>query len=110
WASETPGEDGGVMLRFDPRHRLVNPVLYRREEAEACWARMEIPMLLLRAGLSEFRARLGADADPDRVPGQYRNLRIVNLPEVGHSMHHEDPESVARLIVEFERSCREPRR
>jgi pimeloyl-ACP methyl ester carboxylesterase len=107
WASETPAADGGVRLRFDPRHRIVNPVLYRREEAEACWAKMQIPMLLLRAGLSEFRARLGADGDESRVRAQYRNLQVVNLPDVGHSMHHEDPQTVARHIIEFDRACRE---
>jgi pimeloyl-ACP methyl ester carboxylesterase len=107
WASETPSASGGVQMRFDPRHRIVNPVLYRREEAEKCWAQMQIPMLLLRAGLSEFRARLGADGDDENARLHYRNLQIVNLPDVGHSMHHEDPETVARHIVEFERSCRE---
>lgn len=109
WARETPDEGGAVRLRFDPRHRMVNPVLYRREEAEACWARMQIPMLLLRAGLSEFLPRLGADGDIERVRAQYRNVRIVTLPEAGHSMHHEDPQAVADPIVEFERSCREQR-
>jgi pimeloyl-ACP methyl ester carboxylesterase len=107
WASETPSATGGVGMRFDPRHRIVNPVLYRRDEAEACWARMQIPMLLLRAGLSEFRDRLGADGDDERVRAHYRNLHIVNLPNVGHSMHHEDPQTVARHIVDFDRSCRE---
>ncbi|MGH7877863.1 MAG: hypothetical protein ACREQD_00035, partial [Candidatus Binataceae bacterium] len=48
-ASSASGEGGGpregaasgagcgseVLLRFDPRHRLVNPVLYRRDEAQA---------------------------------------------------------------------------
>ena len=29
--------DGRVHLLGDARHRWVNPVLYRREEAEACW-------------------------------------------------------------------------
>ena len=106
WASETPSATGGVKMRFDPRHRIVNPVLYRREEAESCWAKMRIPMLLLRAGLSEFRARLGADGDNDNVRAHYPYLRIVNL-DVGHSMHHEDPQTVARHIVEFERACRE---
>ena len=65
-------------------------------------------MLLITAGLSEFRPWLGADGDIDRVRAQYRNLRIVNLPDVGHSMHHEDPQTVAGHIVEFERSCRAP--
>jgi pimeloyl-ACP methyl ester carboxylesterase len=109
WASETPAEGGGIRLRFDPRHRVVNPVLYRREEAEACWARMHIPMLLLKAGRSEFLSRLGPDGDIERVRAHYRNLRIVSLPELGHSMHHEDPQVVADHIVEFERLCREQR-
>lgn len=107
WASDTPAEDGSVRLRFDPRHRVVSPVLYRREEAEACWARIRVPMLLLKAGRSEFLPRLGPDGDIERVRAQYRNLRIVSLPDSGHSMHHEDPQTVADHIVEFERACRE---
>ncbi len=107
WASEIPTATGGVQMRFDPRHRIVNPVLYRREEAEECWAKMQIPMLLLRAGLSEFRARFGTDGDDENVRRHYRDLQLVNLPDVGHSMHHEDPQAVARHIVEFERHCRE---
>ena len=31
--------DGRARLRFDPAHKRLNPVLYRREEAEACWQR-----------------------------------------------------------------------
>ena len=107
WSQEAPDESGGVRLLFDPRHRLVNPVLYRRDEAEACWARMTIPMLLITAGRSEFLSRLGEDATTDSVRAQYRDLKIVSLPDVGHSMHHEDPQTVAHHIVEFERSCRE---
>ncbi len=107
WSREAPDASGGLSLVFDPRHRLVNPVLYRRDEAEACWARMRTPMLLLTAGLSEFRSRLGEDASIERVRAHYRNLRIVSLPDVGHAMHHEDPLNVARHIVEFERLCRE---
>jgi pimeloyl-ACP methyl ester carboxylesterase len=106
WASETPAADGSVQMRFDPRHRLVNPVLYRREEAEACWAGIDLPILLLIAGLSEFRPGLGADGEIERVRAHHRNLRVVSLPNVGHSMHHEDPQTVAGHIIEFERSVR----
>jgi pimeloyl-ACP methyl ester carboxylesterase len=88
-------------LRFDPRHRLVNPVLYRREEAEACWARLEIPMLLVTGERSQHRGRI---AD-EQLRELFKNLRIAVIPEAGHMMHHEDPEAVARHIVEFERNC-----
>ena len=36
-ASEVAGK--GVVLRGDPAHKIVNPVLYRFEEARACWQR-----------------------------------------------------------------------
>ena len=87
----------GVELRFDPRHRQVNPILYRREEAQACWARLEIPMLLVTGELSEHRTRHGA--------GHPTEKQTVTIPGTGHMMHHEDPATVARHIVAFERDC-----
>jgi pimeloyl-ACP methyl ester carboxylesterase len=95
--------DGEVVLRFDPRHRQVNPILYRREEAEACWARLEIPMLLVTGELSDHRARHGAYATDEQLHAMFKHLRIVTIPGTGHMMHHEDPRSVAKHIVEFER-------
>ncbi|MDB6045208.1 MAG: mhpC [Gammaproteobacteria bacterium] len=96
-----PTRDREVRLRFDPRHRLVNPVLYRREEAEACWARLEIPMLLVTGGRSEHRGRM----TDEQLRLLFKDLRSVVIPEAGHMMHHEDPEAVARHIVEFEHDC-----
>jgi len=91
----------GVSLAFDPRHRNANPVLYRREEAEACWRRFEAPMLLFLAELSEIRPRIGVDGTDEYFHSMFRDLRIVHLPGVGHMMHLEDPEAIARHIVEF---------
>lgn len=92
-----------VELSFDPRHRLVNPVLYRREEAEACWARVETPVLLVRgdAGDSRSAAMLTA-AEALRM--HIRNAEVVAVPGAGHMLHHEEPEALARKIVEFERA------
>lgn len=109
--NDAAGVDGGkgagaeVRLRFDPRHRLVNPVLYRREEAEACWAKLEIPMLLVTGELSDHRTRHASYVTDEQLHGSFRHLRIVTIPGAGHMMHHEDPESVARHIVGFERDC-----
>jgi pimeloyl-ACP methyl ester carboxylesterase len=101
-----PAEAGSeVIIHFDPRHRHVNPVLYRREEAEACWARLEAPMLLVMGELSDHRARYTSYATEEQWHALFRDLRIVTVPGTGHMMHHEDPDSVARQIVEFERDC-----
>jgi pimeloyl-ACP methyl ester carboxylesterase len=104
WSRPEP-ESSEVRLRFDPRHRLVNPILYRREEAEACWARLEIPMLLVMGELSEHRTRQTSYVTDEQLHALFRNLRPVTVPGTGHMMHHEDPEAVARHIVEFERDC-----
>jgi pimeloyl-ACP methyl ester carboxylesterase len=94
-----------VRLRFDPRHRLVNPILYRREEAEACWRRLEVPMLLVMGELSDIRTRHLPHVKDAEWQALFKRIQIVTLPETGHMMHHEVPESVAKHIVEFERDC-----
>jgi pimeloyl-ACP methyl ester carboxylesterase len=93
--------DGEVELLFDPRHRLVNPVLYRREEAEACWARFEAPMLLFTGEESGHRSEPAGYATGEEFRALFRNLRIVTVPGVGHMMHHEDPATLARHITEL---------
>lgn len=99
WALQTAPDR--VRISSDPRHKLVNPVLYRREEAEACWRRITAPVLLLLAANSEFRPRLGADASEERLRGLIVNLRIETLVDCGHMMHHERADEVARLIEAF---------
>ena len=92
--------DGEVELLFDPRHRDVNPILYRRDEAEACWARMEAPVLLVTAEASAHSAK--SYASSEQIRRHIRNLRSVTVAGLGHMMHHEDPEAVAQHIVKFE--------
>jgi pimeloyl-ACP methyl ester carboxylesterase len=93
--------EGGVELAADPAHRRVNPVLYRREEAEACWKAIRIPMLLAFGELSEFRPRLGPDGADDYFHALIAGVELVTLPGVGHMMHVEDPETVAKEIESF---------
>jgi pimeloyl-ACP methyl ester carboxylesterase len=99
WAERSA--EGNITVRADPRHKLVNPVLYRREEAEACWRAVTAPVLLLLGGLSEFRGRLGADSSDDRLRQLFMDARIATVPDAGHMMHHERPADVARLIEAF---------
>jgi pimeloyl-ACP methyl ester carboxylesterase len=99
------GSDPGstdVELSFDPRHRLVNPVLYRREEAEACWARVQAPTLLVRGDTGDSRSSAMRSA-ADEMPRHIRDLEIVTVPGAGHMVHHEEPEILAGHIVEFHR-------
>ena len=54
---ETGLERRRVELRADPRHRLPNPVLYRRAEALACWHRIKADVLLVEGTDSDIAAR-----------------------------------------------------
>lgn len=93
--------NGEWNIRSDPRHKVVNPVLYRREEAEACWSRITAPVLMLLAAHSEFLGRLGEDGAVDRLRTRFPEVRIEIVGDAGHMMHHERPEEVARLIESF---------
>ncbi|HEX7416547.1 MAG TPA: alpha/beta hydrolase [Steroidobacteraceae bacterium] len=89
------------VLRHDPRHRLVNPVLYRREEAQACWRAATVPTLLLVGEHSESRRRLGEDGTDEALRANFPGAHVQQIPGVGHMMHHEDPQAIARAVAAF---------
>lgn len=95
-----PGE-GGVVLRADPRHRRLNPVLYRRDEAEACWRRITVPVLFVAGELSEFRTRLHGDGSDEYFRSIFPHAQVRVVAGAGHMLHHEQPEATARCIADF---------
>jgi pimeloyl-ACP methyl ester carboxylesterase len=96
-----PGSDGRLELATDPKHRWPNPTLYRRDEAEACWRNVTVPVQLLLGEHSEYRDGLGDDGTDERFRTLYRNLDLRTLPGVGHMMHHENPMAVATAMQSF---------
>jgi pimeloyl-ACP methyl ester carboxylesterase len=98
WGKEAEGK--GVVLRSDPRHKIVNPVLYRYEEARACWGEVTAPVLWVEGAESQARKRLKL-ADLQERRAAFRNLRHVTVPHAGHMLHHDQPGAVARLLDEF---------
>jgi pimeloyl-ACP methyl ester carboxylesterase len=100
WGRETEG--GQVVLRGDPAHKIVNPVLYRYEEARILWQQVTAPTLWVDAAESRNLARMKlSDAEHAERRAAFRDLRYVTVPEAGHMLHHDQPERVARLIEEF---------
>jgi pimeloyl-ACP methyl ester carboxylesterase len=79
----------------------VNAVLYRREEAEACWSEVVAPVLYVIAGQSEFLPRLGQDALPENMARMVRRLEPCVIYDASHMVHHERPEELAREIEAF---------
>lgn len=99
WARREP--DGGVRLLGDARHRWVNPVLYRREDAEACWRQVQAPVLLLLGAQSDAPGRLGADGTIEALRGLIAGMHVETVQGAGHMLHIEEPARVAALIEPF---------
>jgi pimeloyl-ACP methyl ester carboxylesterase len=99
WA--TVAQDGSVKVSADPAHKRVNPVLYRREEAEACWREITAPVLYVIAAESDFLPRLGLDGSVDSMARVIRDLRPCVIEGASHMVHHEQPEALARAIEAF---------
>ncbi len=96
WAVE---RDGRVRLRADPRHKLPNPILYRRAESEACWRNVSAPVLLISGEDSAF-----ARADDKRLdasPMPFPDAEAVTIPDAGHMLHFEAAPAVAGHIDAF---------
>ena len=93
-----PADDGGRELRFDPWHRLVNPVPYRREDTEAIWRAVQAPVLMMLGGASELLKRLGPDGEEAAFRAHLAQVEVTTLPGLGHMLHHEDPRPVAAAI------------
>jgi pimeloyl-ACP methyl ester carboxylesterase len=100
WGRELP--DGRVLLRGDPAHKIINPVLYRFEETRACWAQVSAPVLWVDAAESETPKRVGLSTEQyAERRAAFSSLRYVTVHNAGHMLHHDQPEQVAHLIEEF---------
>lgn len=99
WARKR--EDGVIALRADPRHKRVNPMLYQRDQAEACWREIVAATLFVVGGVSDVAKRLADAATREHFEGQFRSLELVTLEGVGHMMHHECPAQIAELVEQF---------
>ena len=102
WA--TPNTQGQWHILGDAAHKVVNPLLFRVEEALAYYAAITAPVLSVEAtsdsigqwwkdtySLTEFHQRLQA------VP----NYRMERVDDAGHMLHHDQPLRIAQLIEAF---------
>lgn len=104
WCRKTG--QGTFVSKIDPGHKRVNPILYRRAEARACWRRIQAKMMIGLGEESEFYERY---LDPEEGLGQdfkscFAQLHEVVLPQCGHMLHLDQPELTAQALQEFLRS------
>ena len=92
---------GRVLLAGDPRHHWVNPILYKREDAEACWRELRAPLLMLVGEASDHLAKLGADGTTAAFRAIFPHIEIARIAGAGHMLHIEKPDLVAPLVEAF---------
>jgi pimeloyl-ACP methyl ester carboxylesterase len=96
----TDGDDR-VRLAADPRHHWVNPILYKREDAEATWREIRAPLLMMLGQESDYLTRLGADGTIEALRAALPHAEVVGIAGAGHMLHIERPEAVAPVIEAF---------
>lgn len=99
WAARD--EDGVIRLKIDPAHRLRNPILYRRKEAEAAWSRVQAPVLFVVGGDTDFDSPEMRWVDGKTPYGNFPDLRHVTIEAARHMVHFEQPEKLAEALEEF---------
>lgn len=100
WAKENA--DGTVVLRSDPKHKIVNPVLNRLEELMACWRRITAPVLWI-SGAQSTAAGWRADSSAQFAERKlaFKHFEETVLEDCGHMMHHDQPARLAAIIEQF---------
>jgi pimeloyl-ACP methyl ester carboxylesterase len=99
WAAAN--QEGRIELRADPRHKRSNPVLYQRDQAEACWKEITAPLLYVVGEESASARHLESEITAEKLQSIFRDVSRVSIPGAGHMLHHEQPVAVAELIEQF---------
>jgi pimeloyl-ACP methyl ester carboxylesterase len=97
----TMDENDQVRLAADPRHHWVNPILYKREDAEATWREIRVPLMMMLGEKSDYLQRLGADGTIEALRLAYPGVEIASVADAGHMLHLERPDLAASLVEAF---------
>jgi len=94
--------DGRIGYAADPWHRVVSPLLYRFEEAKACWGAVTAPVLWVVARDSGLYKEFSGRAEDYAVRlASFRDLREEVIEDCGHMLHHDQPQRLAQVIEDF---------
>ena len=89
--------DGGRVWKFDPLHQTRAPQPTPVAQARAFWRRVACPVLFVEGAESHLRL---SPADLDERLTALR-ARRATIAGAGHHPHIEQPDALARLLIEF---------
>ncbi|MEN9844755.1 MAG: 4,5:9,10-diseco-3-hydroxy-5,9, 17-trioxoandrosta(10),2-diene-4-oate hydrolase [Pseudomonadota bacterium] len=113
WAVQASGKESGDnsaegsgqwRILGDAGHKVINPQLYRVEEALAFYQRLSMPVLAIEASDNQmarwWQGRYTLDEYHERLKS-VPHVRIAEVSQAGHMLHHDQPEVVAKLLEDF---------
>lgn len=96
--------DGQWHILGDPAHKRVNPMLYRKEEVLETWKLITAPVLWVEGAATDMTQWWGdryPRADFEARIAHVRRLERHVLPDCGHMLHHDQPQSLAQRLLAF---------
>lgn len=96
---------GGWTMAADPNHKLLDPYWLPREAHFAVWARIQARCFLVSADKTEMALRFGETdfaAEKKLLESRFpTGTRRVEIADCGHMVHHEKPEELGCLALDF---------
>ena len=102
WAAQNT--QGRWVILGDASHKIVNPQLYRVEEALACMSATTAPVLAVETDDNHMERWWQGRYTPEQYHERLKsipNCRIARVENAGHMLHHDQPQAVAQLIESF---------
>lgn len=102
WAA--PDAQGRWQVLCDPAHKRTNPQLYRVDEHLATWAAIEAPLLWVEGVHTDVTPWWGdrySKAECHERLDVVRQCRREILPDAAHMLHHDQPDALAALLLDF---------
>ena len=93
-------QGGQIGIAGDPYHKVVNPILYRLEEAMACWRQVQASVLWVAGRESPILRHLRIENCEERL-ACFRDACEVIIEDAGHNPHHDQPQRLADVLEAF---------
>jgi pimeloyl-ACP methyl ester carboxylesterase len=85
--------DGTLTLRWDAK----TPALWEPADLWPRVAKLSMPTLVVRGGLTRVLSRAAAD----RMASEFPNATLVEVPDSGHSVPTDRPEKLAPILLDW---------
>ncbi len=99
------GRKSVVTMAADPKHKLSDPYALSQDYHYAFWRKIQAKCLLIWAEKTEMNHWVQSNSLSSQMKKWFRQFpkgsSVAEIKGCGHMMHHEKPEALAPLIIDF---------